>query len=208
MVVGFGQGCDVLVFRATAALAKLPARMGVSGWLARRKAEPNYVKYLFWNGHVNLERGMRAEFDQKTALTALYRNRKGVLGLVGGKCAKTGVVQFPKSEISVAQNDRAQGTQEDYPFAERRARIMSYTADTLTFSPEPPAYYGNVDFEEGGRIMMEFADVEAEDVEVGAAMRMMFRVKAVDENRGFTKYFWKAVPDYLATATQVKAAAE
>jgi hypothetical protein len=29
-------------------------------------------------------------------------------------------------------------------------------------------------------------------------MRMMFRIKAVDETRGFTKYFWKAVPDYRA----------
>jgi hypothetical protein len=27
---------------------------------------------------------------------------------------------------------------------------------------------------------------------------MMFRIKARDELRGFTKYFWKAVPDYLA----------
>jgi hypothetical protein len=27
---------------------------------------------------------------------------------------------------------------------------------------------------------------------------MMFRIKAVDGLRGFTKYFWKAVPDYLA----------
>ena len=29
-------------------------------------------------------------------------------------------------------------------------------------------------------------------------MRMMFRIKAVDETRGFTRYFWKAVPDYRA----------
>jgi len=42
--------------------------------------------------------------------------------------------------------------------------------------------------------MAEFADVSAEDVEVGREMQMMFRVKAVDEMRNFTKYFWKAVP--------------
>jgi uncharacterized OB-fold protein len=44
----------------------------------------------------------------------------------------------------------------------------------------------------------EFADVDAEGVVVGAPMRMMFRIKAVDEQRGFTRYFWKAVPDYRA----------
>lgn len=196
VVVGFGQGCDVLVFRATG--RKAAGGQSVGGWLARRKPEANYVKHLVLAGHLNIERGMRAELDQKTALTALYRERRAVLALVGGKCTKTGTVQFPKSVISVAQNDRAIGTQEDYSFADRRARIITYTADSLAYSPDPPVYYGAVEFDEGGRMTVEFADVEPDDVAVGAPMRMMFRVKAVDESRGFIKYFWKAVPDYLA----------
>jgi uncharacterized OB-fold protein len=200
MVVGFGQGCDVLLFRATDKVVGARKGLGVSGWLARKKAEANYIKYLFFNGQVALDRGMRAEFDQKTSMPALYRNRKAVLGLVGGKDAKTGAVQFPKSEISVAQNDRSIGGQADYPLADRRAKILTYTADSLTYSPDPPAYYGAIEFEEGGRITVEFADVDADDVVVGASMRMMFRIKAVDEMRGFTKYFWKAVPDYRAPA--------
>jgi 3-hydroxy-3-methylglutaryl CoA synthase len=204
VVVGFGQGCDVLVFRATGQ----PAihGLGVSGWLARRKPEANYVKYLTLGGHLQVERGMRAEFDQKTALTALYRNRKAVMALVGGRCTKTGAVQFPKSEISVAQNDWSRGTQEDYPFAERVARVVTHTADSLTYSPDPPCWYGMIEFEGGGRMTVEFADVEPEDVEVGAPMRMMFRIKAVDERRGFTRYFWKAVPDHLAQAPAALAA--
>lgn len=195
-VVGFGQGCDVLLFRATGAVAGAKAGLGVSGWLARRAPETNYLKYLAWNGHLDLDKGMRAEADQKPVLTALYRSRKAAMALVGGRCTQTGVVQFPKSDISVAQNARTIGTQEDYPFAERRARIITHTADSLAFSPDPPNYYGTVEFEEGGRIAMEFADVEASDVEVGLVVRPMFRVKAVDETRGFTKYFWKAVPDF------------
>lgn len=206
LVVGFGQGCDVLLFRATARAADAVRGLGASGWLARGKTEANYVKYLFLNGHLGLERGMRAEFDQKTALTALYRNRRSVLALVGGKCAKTGTVQFPKSDISVAQNDRAIGTQVDYPLAERRAQIVTYTADSLTYSPDPPVYYGAIEFEEGGRITVEFADVEPQDVTVGAVMRMMFRIKSVDELRGFTRYFWKAVPDFRTQPSATLAA--
>lgn len=205
-VVGFGQGCDVLVFRATDKVGQAVRGLGVSGWLARRKPEPNYMKYLAFNGLIDIDRGMRAEFDQKTALTALYRNRKAVMALVGGKCSKTGTVQFPKSDISVAQNDRAIGTQEDYPLADRRAKIMTYTADSLAYSPDPPTYYGAIEFEEGGRITVDFVDVEPEDVAVGVPMRMMFRIKAVDENRGFVKYFWKAVPDYRAPAASALAA--
>ncbi|ATE64701.1 hydroxymethylglutaryl-CoA synthase family protein [Rhizorhabdus dicambivorans] len=196
LVVGFGQGCDALLFRATGKADQPPA-MGVSGWIARRAMETNYFKYLTFNGHLLLERGMRAEFDQKTALTALYRNRKAVLALVGGRCTETGTVQFPKSAVSVAQDVRAVLTQEDYPLAERRARVLTYTADRLTFTPDPPAYYGAVTFDGGGRITMDFADVDEAGVEVGMPMRMMFRVKAVDQTRQFTKYFWKAVPDYL-----------
>jgi len=206
MVVGFGQGCDVLVFRTTDRIAGASRGLGVSGWLARKKTETNYIKYLFFNGQIALERGMRAEFDQKTALTALYRQRKTVFGLVGGKDKTTGTVQFPKSDISVAQNARSIGQQEDYPLADRLAKIITYTADSLGYSPDPPNYYGAVEFEEGGRLTCEFADCEADEVEVGVPVRMMFRIKAIDEARGFTRYFWKAVPDYRAAAAPALAA--
>jgi uncharacterized OB-fold protein len=43
-------------------------------------------------------------------------------------------------------------------------------------------------------MMAEFTDADAEAIEVGREVRMMFRIKGVDERRGFTKYFWKAVP--------------
>jgi uncharacterized OB-fold protein len=206
VVVGFGSGCDALVFRATGRTAV--HGLGVAGWLARRKPETNYFRYLGINGLLDLDRGMRAEFDEKTSLTALYRSRRTVLALVGGKCPKTGVVQFPKSPIGVGQNDRTTGPQDDYPLADRLARIVTHTADSLTFSPDPPAYYGAIDFEEGGRMTVEFTDVDPQDVVVGAPMRMMFRIKAIDEKRGFTRYFWKAAPDYRAGHAGASLAAE
>ncbi len=42
--------------------------------------------------------------------------------------------------------------------------------------------------------MADLTDVDVGHVEVGMAMRMMFRVKEHDDKRGFTKYFWKAAP--------------
>ena len=91
LVAAFGQGCDVLVFRTTAALAAPSSRLGVGGWLARRKPESNYIKYLFFSGQLALDKGMRAEFDQKTSLTALYRSRKAVMALVGGQIGRAHV---------------------------------------------------------------------------------------------------------------------
>ncbi|MBV9994865.1 MAG: OB-fold domain-containing protein [Caulobacteraceae bacterium] len=194
LLVGFGQGADLLLFETTEALKRLPKRLGVAGHLARARKDANYMRFLFHRGILDMERGMRAEADEKQPGTALYRNRKAVLGLVGGRSKTTGTVQFPKTEISVSPNARAQGDQEDYPLAEKRARITTYTADSLSYSPDPPVYYGAIDFEGGGRLVAEFADCGPEDVEVGREMRMVFRVKAVDELRDFTKYFWKAVP--------------
>jgi hydroxymethylglutaryl-CoA synthase len=194
LVAGFGQGADLLILEATEALGRLAPRKGVAGHLAEREEDSNYMRFLFHRGVLDVERGMRAEMDQKQPGTTLYRNRKAVLGLVGGRDVKTGTVQFPKSDIGVNPNDRSAGPMEDYPLAEKRARIVTYTADSLTFSPDPPTYYGTIDFEGGGRLVAEFAEVSAEDVEVGAEMRMVFRIKALDENRHFVKYFWKAVP--------------
>ena len=71
---------------------------------------------------------------------------------------------------------------------------MSWSADTLTFSLDPPAYYGLIDFEEGGRLLMDFTNIGPGGIEVGEAMRMVFRVKDIDSVRGFARYFWKATP--------------
>jgi hydroxymethylglutaryl-CoA synthase len=194
LVLGFGQGADVLLFQTTPAIAEAKPAFGVSGWLARSVREENYIKYLAFTGELKLELGKRAEFSQRPVLTALYRNRKTVLGLVGGRCTRTGTIQYPRSEISVNQNEPAVGTQEDYPLADRQARILTYTADSLTYTPDPPNYYGMVEFEGGGRMFAEFTDANSDSIVVGAPMRMMFRIKAKDEQTGFIKYFWKAVP--------------
>lgn len=194
LLLGFGQGVDVLLFETTEAIARLPKRAGMDEAVSHGFKDGNYMRYLSHRGLVELERGMRAEIDQKQPGSTLFRHRKTVLGLVGGRCTKTGTVQFPRSEIGVHPGERAIGTQEDYPLAERTARIVSYTADSLTYSPAPPTYYGMIDFDGGGRMVAEFADTEGEEIVVGRAMRMRFRIKAIDEMRDFTRYFWKAAP--------------
>ena len=195
LVVGFGQGCDALVFEATGDLEASRPERGISGFLERGRADTNYHRYLGVNGLVALEHGLRSETDRQTGLTTLYRNRKMVLGLVGGKCSKCGTLQFPKSNVCVNPNCHAADTQEDHPFSDMRATMRSHTADRLTYSVAPPAYYGMVQFEEGGRAMIDFTDVDPEaGLDIGQPMRMVFRVKDYDTRRGFRRYFWKATP--------------
>ena len=106
LVAGFGQGADVLVFEATEAILKHQASSSVTAEIAGGVEDDNYMRYLFHRGLLDIEKGMRAEMDEKQPGTTLARSRKAVLGLIGGRCSKTGTVQFPKTDISVNPNSR------------------------------------------------------------------------------------------------------
>jgi len=195
MVVAFGQGVDILVFEVTAEKDKLPPRKGLSGWMARRKEEKNYMKFLAFNEMLPIDKGMRAEFDKKTALSVLWRKRDMLYGLVGGKCNVCGTVQFPRSQVCVNPNCHAMDSQDPYAMAGLECSVMSFTADSLVYSPDPPGYYGMITFTEGGRFMADFTDSDKDQVKVGAKMRMTFRMRDNDTMRGgFKRYFWKAAP--------------
>ncbi|MCP5368494.1 MAG: 3-hydroxy-3-methylglutaryl CoA synthase, partial [Hyphomicrobiales bacterium] len=131
VVASFGQGCDVLVFRATEAIGDRRPALGISGHLARRRGETNYNKFMAFNDLVVQEKGMRAELDNQTALTQLYRRRDMLLGLVGGECQVCGTRQFPRSRVCVNPNCNATNTQQPFPFSGIPASIMTWSADHL-----------------------------------------------------------------------------
>ncbi|MCP5265932.1 MAG: OB-fold domain-containing protein [Burkholderiaceae bacterium] len=193
VVASFGEGCDALLFEVTGALAARPFD-GVSNALARRAELAPYQRFLAVNETVEVERGMRAEVDKGTPLSVLYRNREMVFGLVGGRCRQCGTHQFPSGRYCVNPECNALDSQDDYRFADVPGTVNSYTADSLTYCPDPPAYYGMVQFDGGGRLMADFSDIDPERLDVGLRMRMVFRIKDIDAQRGFVRYFWKAAP--------------
>ena len=50
-----------------------------------------------------------------------------------------------------------------------------------------------VQFDGGGRTLLDFTDCDLENVQVGQTMKLSFRKKYYDKDRGFTGYFWKAI---------------
>lgn len=193
-VIGWGQGCDALLFEVTDAIKNLPPRKGAQGSLAARKEETNYSKFLTWQNLINIEMGIRAEAPKHTALSALWRNRKMVLGLVGGKCRACGTAQFPPARVCVNPACNAIDTLDEYEFADRSGVVRSYTGDMLAVTLNPPAVYGLVQFDGGGRGLFDFTDCDLNDVKVGQSAKMSFRTKYYDEVRDFRGYFWKAIP--------------
>src|SRR5262249_20556740 len=156
LLVGFGQGADALVLEVTPEIARRPPNLGVVGHLARRKEEPNYGRFLAFNDLIELHRGMRPETNRARALSSLWRNRETVTSFIGGKCAKCGTLQMPRTDICVNPNCNAIGTQEPHAFADMAGRIKSYTADRLTYAPDPPAGYGMIEVGEGGPGVVAF----------------------------------------------------
>jgi 3-hydroxy-3-methylglutaryl CoA synthase len=194
VVAGFGQGCDALCFEVTDDIRSLPPRRGVQGSLAAKKTTTNYIKFLKFRDLIETEGGIRAEAPDQTAMTTLWRKRKMILGLVGGRCRACGTPQYPRADICVNPDCGALHTQEEYEFAGVPATVKSFTGDFLAVSMDPPAIYGLVQFEGGGRLMADFTDCEMDDLQVGIPVEMAFRRRHVDQERGFTSYFWKAIP--------------
>ena len=194
VVAGFGQGCDVLGFRVTDNIKKITRPRGFTASLGRRIEMASYPKYLKFRDMLEADMGIRGESVKNTPLTTLWRHRKMILGMTGSKCRACGNVQFPPAPVCVNPECNAVNNMEDYHFSGRTARVLMYTGDMLAASIDPPAIYGLVEFEGGGRTMLDFTDCQLDNVSVGMEMALSFRRKYRDDMRGFSGYFWKAVP--------------
>ncbi len=194
LVVSFGSGCDALYLEVTDQISQLKGRKGVKGHLANRAELSSYQKYVVFRGMIPVDIGLRGEADFITRWSFLWRKRKAVLGLIGSRCQKCGTPQFPPQRICVHPACGAIDQMEDYPFADKKGKILSYTGDMLAASYDPPELYGYVEFDGGGRIMCNFTDCALEDLKVGIPVAFSFRKKYYDEKRDIHGYFWKAVP--------------
>jgi hydroxymethylglutaryl-CoA synthase len=194
VVVGVGNGCDALLFEATGRIGSCNPRRGVDRAIKRGVQIANYLKFLALRDEIELDWGMRSEFTNKIALTTEYRHSREMLAFIGGRCTQTGTVQFPKSRVSVNCEVHAVDTQVDAPLADAPARVVSFTADWLSYYPNPPFYFGLVQFENGARVSMEFTDVDRALLKIGAPVSMVFRLKELDRRRAYRHYFWKATP--------------
>jgi len=192
VLVGLGQGVDALLLRVEAGIGA--AARALSDTLERQRDEPSYVRYLSHRGLIDVDFGMRAERDQRTAHTVAFRKADALNAFKGGRCERCGTVQFPQSRVCVNPECRATDTQVPHRLADSSGRVKSFTEDWQAYAARPPYAYGNVEFGEGGNLLMEFTDVEPGELKVNDAVRFVYRIKDDDRARGFRRYFWKATP--------------
>ena len=193
LLLSFGSGCDALYFEATPAIETC-GRGSVAATLANKADLDLYEKYLVWRDILPADLGLRAEEDSWTRWTLIWRKRKEVLGLWGCKCKACGTPQFPVQDVCANPECGAISQMEDYLFSLKQGKILTYTGDMLAASYNPPAIYGAVAFEGGGKCYFDFTDCNLADLSTGMPVSVSFRRKYYDKKRQIAGYFWKAVP--------------
>ena len=192
LVLGFGQGADAIVLETTSRLAEMQRTRGLSHSLKARRSVENYTFFLAIRDQLSVDYGKRAERDNRTALSTLYRKRDDIAAMMGGRCQNCETLQFPQTLVCVSCGSR--DSQAPESLSGLIGTVKSYTEDWMAYTPSPPYIYGNVEFGDGANVMLEFTDFGPGEVEVGSKVRMVFRVKDFDEKRKFRRYFWKPAP--------------
>jgi hydroxymethylglutaryl-CoA synthase len=194
LVASYGNGSDALYLQVTDEIEKARDRRGINGHLASKKDLGSYEKYTTFREILDIDTGGRGDEVATTQLSTLWRERRMILGLCGMKCKRCGTPQYPSQDICANPKCGAFNEMEDYRFSDKKGRLFTYTGDILAFSPSPPAIYGTVDFDGGGRWFFDLNDCELDSLEVGMPVEMSFRRKYHDAARGIHAYYWKATP--------------
>ena len=193
-VVSLADGADVLVFRATDAIAAWTPADPVAEQVAGTADLP-YGKFLAWRGMVTTEPPRRPE-PQRVSSSAAWRNEDWKFGFVGSEDRTSGAVHLPPSRISMVGG--AVDDMVPVDRADAEATIATYTIDRLAYSPSPPIVFAVLDFDGVGRFPVELTDVDPDTVDIGDRVRMTFRKLFTAD--GIHDYFWKATPVRQTTA--------
>jgi 3-hydroxy-3-methylglutaryl CoA synthase len=185
LLVSYGDGADAILLRTTDAIATYRTGRSLFAQVERKRLLPSYGKYARFRRLIKKD----SSGDDLSTPVVLFRDRRTVLSLHGGRCPKCGTVQFPRHRVCVECGNR-DGLEEQQ--LARRGTLFTFTNDYLHDSPDAPTTHGVVELDGGGRVFVQLTDVDPEQVEVDMPVELTFR--KYHEGSGLQNYFWKARP--------------
>jgi uncharacterized OB-fold protein len=188
-VISASDGVDAVLLRATDAIAAFRPRHTVDGWVASKRADLSYTRFLKWRGILQTEPPRRPDPERPAGPPSL-RSERWKYALAGSRCRKCNTAHLPPQIVCV--QCRASHEMDEVSFAESRATVKTFAVDRLAFTPQPPMVAAVIDFEGGGRVQSELTDVEPEKVRIGDPVEMTFRRLFTAD--GIHNYFWKGRP--------------
>jgi len=192
LVVSYGNGCDVFSVKAAGAVEKMKGtRRGVSGHLGSKRTLSNYNKYLRWRELVTMQPPPRPPLElRQPGPPAHWRENEKELRLWGVKCNNCGTPQYPPQRVCV--NCRAKDNFEIYSFRDKKGKIFSFCHDHIMATIDPPVTVSVIDFDGGGRLLMDMTDRDPDECKVGMEIEMTFR--RLFYVGGIYNYWWKCRP--------------
>ena len=191
LAVSYGDGSDVIGFRATANIASAATPpMGVSGWVASKQLLGSYETYARWREVWTLDDASRRPAAASPSVSALWREGDKNVRLYGARCRSCGYVQYPAQRVCVECRKVDDG--EPVRLSETPATVFTYSMDYIAGAVDTPLVVTVVDFEGGGRVLCMMTDRELDEVRVGMPVEMSFRKLRVVN--GIHNYYWKAIP--------------
>jgi 3-hydroxy-3-methylglutaryl CoA synthase len=185
LLVSYGDGADALLLRTTDAISGYKTGRSLFAQIERKRLLPSYGKYARFRKLIKQD----ARSDDLSTPIVLFRDRRTILSLHGGRCPKCDTVQFPRHLVCIECGHR-EGLAE-HKLA-RRGTLFTFTNDYIHDSPDAPTTHGVVELDGGGRVYVQLTDVEPEQVEVDMPVELIFR--KYHEGSGLQNYFWKARP--------------
>jgi len=185
LLASHGDGADALLLRVTDGVASYRVARSVYTQIETKTALGSYGVFARAR---QLVRGESAVPDVSTPV-ALFRDRRELLPLYGGRCPKCRTVQFPIHRICIECGCR-DGLEETK--LARQGSVFTFTNDHLVEGPLSPVSHAVVDLDGGGRIYVQLTDCDPEEVRVDLPVELTFR--KYHEGSGMKNYFWKARP--------------
>jgi 3-hydroxy-3-methylglutaryl CoA synthase len=187
LVVGYGDGADVLVLETTAVAERLEGRRGVSWHLARRGELPSYDMYLRFRQLLATEHDRRA--GAGISATKHFRDRDEDVTLAGQRCKRCGCVQYPRQRVCFRCHTRDEF--ERVRLSDKVGSVKSFTFDNFAGSPNPPLVATVTDVE-GARLYLQMTDVNPREVKLDMPVELTFR--KMHDAGGTPNYYWKCTP--------------
>jgi uncharacterized OB-fold protein len=191
LLANYGDGADAFMFRVTERIGTAKrARRSIRDYRDSKKVLSDYETYLTWRGLISKAPAVRRPPFRAPSPSALLRDVGKNLAFRGSKCTQCGYPQYPPQVICTRCH--AKDSHAPYNFADKQARVFTYTLDNLAPTLDPPMVVVVIDFEGGGRAFSIMTDRDVDEIETGMPVEMTFRCMYTAE--GIHNYFWKCMP--------------
>lgn len=188
LVLSVSDGVDAVLLKVTDAFAARTIAKPVRGQVESKRNNLAYARYLKWREILPFERPRRPD-PARPAGPPAFRKRRWKFGFVASRCVKCNEPHLPPQVVCSRCGEQEM---KEERFADRKAKIATYTLDRLAYTLQPPMVMAMLDFEGGGRVELEVTDCDPEAVDIGQELELTFRRFYTAD--GVHNYFWKARP--------------